>query len=71
MKNLVMDNPIIIPESMNILSECCGSKPVGALEMVHEILTGICSECNDWSDFNEEEEFVDWADEVEYIREHL
>ena len=71
MKNLVMDNPIIISEAMNVLSECCGSKPIGSLEMVHEILTGVCSDCKEWADFNEEEEFVDWADEVEYIREHL
>jgi len=56
---------------MNVLSECCGSKPVGSLEVVHEVLTGVCSDCKEWADFNEEDEFVDWADEVVYIREHL
>jgi|TARA_R110000765_G_C18700110_1_gene581672 hypothetical protein len=71
MKNILLNNPIIISDSINNLSECCGAKPVGSLEVVHEVLTGVCADCKQWSDFNEEDDFIDWGDEVEYMREHI
>ena len=45
MKNILLNNPIIISDSINNLSECCGAKPVGSLEVVHEVLTGVCADC--------------------------
>jgi len=71
MKNILMDNPIIISDATTLLSECCGARAWNSLELVDTSLTGLCAECKEWSDFTEQDEFEDWADEVEYMKEHL
>jgi hypothetical protein len=52
-------------------SECCGASPDGSVEDIAGDLIGICSECNDWAQFFDDDEFMDWEDEKEYILEHL
>tara|TARA_Y100000310_G_scaffold48920_1_gene45239 strand:- start:423 stop:638 length:216 start_codon:yes stop_codon:yes gene_type:complete len=64
-------------------TECCDVKTVAEEEItqsnntysiqssyVIEVL-GLCSSCGEWTECYDDEEDIDWEDEVEYIKDHL
>ena len=65
------------------LTECCDAKPItyleekpvpnysDSLQNQYTYIMGMCSECKEWSDCYADEEHTDWADEIEYINNHL
>jgi len=55
----------------NLYSACCGASSSCELEDVEGELIGMCAECKEWTHFMDDDEYMDWEDELEYIREHL
>lgn len=65
------------------LTICCDTQPTSIKEQRQEIswfssvndysvtILGLCPNCNDWYECYIDEENVDWADELEYITNHL
>ena len=52
------------------LSVCCDAPPLSIMEDGEGVM-GMCSECKEWDEFYENEDNVDWSDEIEYIKNHL
>ena len=52
-------------------SECCGALPDGNMEETHGDMLGVCSECREWAPFFDDDDYVDWEDQAEYILEHM
>ena len=64
-------------------TECCDAKTIVEEEItqssnldsiqssyVIEVL-GLCSSCKEWVECYDDEDDIDWEDEVEYISDHL
>lgn len=56
---------------MDMYSECCGAKPLWDVEDYDGELYGVCSTCGENALFFDDDDYIDWADEVEYISEHM
>lgn len=65
------------------LTICCDSRPIsikeegqgavwfGSNNNFSVIIIGLCPNCQDWYECYVDEENEDWADELEYINNHL
>jgi hypothetical protein len=67
----------------NYLTICCDSRPIAIEEKQTETtwlssgddyliyVIGLCPNCDDWYECRDDEDLLDWSDEIEYIYNHL